>query len=214
VISGMLNYKQGVMKPEGAGKGEWMCEPALWTHWTHCGTAKAEHQTRLLVLDADKFQRIICTFPTDHAGQYAQEFVQELNKEDHDDLSDLNTVRDRIENIIDVVFPTNDLDAESEDIDGESSGEDPQGRSSSRDGNTAWHPFSRTTMADVVERFSFRPSVGSTGSLRRGSARRKSSKKLTRSCSPKGFSVRGKNVLLGAANTFIQRLSSAPDSAN
>merc|ERR1712194_154687 len=90
---------------EIAEKSQWLCESALWTQWTYCGTAKSDQRTRILVIDADKFQNIVSTFPTDHASTYATVFVTELNQEDHDDLTDLDQMMHRMGDMLDEVFP-------------------------------------------------------------------------------------------------------------
>merc|ERR1712107_282568 len=56
-----------------------MAEALLWTRWMHCGTLKADVESTLLVLDAEKFQRIVSPFPTDHCHRYASAFVERLN---------------------------------------------------------------------------------------------------------------------------------------
>jgi hypothetical protein len=109
VVSGHLSYTlASEKKPKKVEEGDWLCEPSLWTQWTHCGTAKAESQARLLVLDAERFQMITSTFPTDHACHYAVKFVTALNQQDQDDLSDLDTLGEDIEDFVKDVFMVED----------------------------------------------------------------------------------------------------------
>jgi len=80
ITGGKLLYQQSRKAPAFLEKGVWMCEPNLWTMWHHFGSLRAVSESRLLVLDALKFQDIISSFPSDHAGLYALEFVDWLNE--------------------------------------------------------------------------------------------------------------------------------------
>merc|ERR1740121_1154892 len=81
-----------------------MCEPTLWTHWTHCGSAQAQVPTRLLTLDADVFHKAVITFPTDHVLNYAGQFVDLLNDQDQEGLTDLLTLDEDLDDLIHCVF--------------------------------------------------------------------------------------------------------------
>jgi len=103
--------------PVTAAKGQWMCEAFLWTHWSHCGTARASQTSRLLALDAEKFQSIIATFPTPHARHYAELFVEAINEFEIDELTDLETLMDELDDLIEEAFPVEEDEAENGDSD-------------------------------------------------------------------------------------------------
>jgi len=89
VGSGMLRYQQRGEEPEFLSNGHWACEAVLWTHWMHCGVLAAESQCRLLALDAERFRKFVSPYPSRHAGKYAAAFVEQLNRLDRSELSDL-----------------------------------------------------------------------------------------------------------------------------
>jgi len=105
LVSGTINYTQPRRLPLAAGKGQWLSEAILWTHWTHCGTTRAGSTARLLSLDAETFQSVISTFPTSHARHYAEAFVCLMNEFCPDDLSDLDTLMDNLDDLIEEAFP-------------------------------------------------------------------------------------------------------------
>jgi len=113
VISGAIEYKQEDESDKRIGKDSWLCEAACWTRWTHCGTAVAMPDTRLLVLETAAFQDIISPFPSDHAGNYGVEYVQRLNKAGKLSLTDGPMPGATIREMIDNAFP-NDQDSSSD----------------------------------------------------------------------------------------------------
>merc|ERR1711920_321535 len=110
------------------------------------------------------FQNIISTFPTDHASTYATEFVTELNQEDHSDLTDLDAMMHRMDEMLDVVFPPiADSESESEQSESEyepgvSSISSPMGSANLGQGSRSNSVFGRVNFGNVVERFSIRGS--------------------------------------------------------
>lgn len=114
VLSGRLMYTTSKGDPQLIEHGCWICEANMWTRWTHCGTLRAVCECRLLVVDSIKFQDIISSFPTDHAGLYAQEFVDWLNMVGVDNQCDAGPCRDETVDMVMRAFPLED-DLESED---------------------------------------------------------------------------------------------------
>lgn len=111
VVHGGIMYMKdkNIMR---ADRGMWMCEQVLWTNWTHAGTARTTSETTLLAVSAEKFQEIVSTFPTEHAGSYARAFVKSLNTKAVNDLSDIGGGYDadmtEVDDLIDYAFPDDD----------------------------------------------------------------------------------------------------------
>mmetsp|Transcript_14225 Transcript_14225/g.40735 ORF Transcript_14225/g.40735 Transcript_14225/m.40735 type:complete len:1022 (+) Transcript_14225:2-3067(+) len=110
IVNGGLHYSQPRRLATPASKGMWMCEAFLWTHWSHCGTARAAQTSRLLALDAEKFQTLVSTFPTPHARHYAELFVEAMNEFEIDELSDLETLLEELDDLIEEAFPVEEED--------------------------------------------------------------------------------------------------------
>jgi len=72
-------------------EGEWLAEPFLWTHWMCRGLLCASTDSRLVLLDAGKFQDTVSAFNHSEFNPkvYAGVFVEELN--DLEDLSDITS---------------------------------------------------------------------------------------------------------------------------
>jgi len=74
MIAGMLEY-EGMDGRYDVGAGQWACEGTLWTSWMHLGTLRSTSNSRLLLLDAAGFQRIVALAlcrdlsPKDYADQ-------------------------------------------------------------------------------------------------------------------------------------------------
>jgi len=66
-----------------------------------------------LTLDALKFGKVISAFQTEHATNYASRYVETLNQESHDNLTDVDTLAHEMEEVINSVFPA-DSDSDSE----------------------------------------------------------------------------------------------------
>lgn len=119
ITKGGLDYKQEDKEVVAVEKGTWLCEAVLWTSWTHCGTARANTECRLLVLDAAKFQDIVGNFPSEHASQYASEYVDLINTLEPVNLSDLHMESEAVDEVLERVFPEeNEGDSDDEVEDG------------------------------------------------------------------------------------------------
>jgi len=126
VVSGSLRFMQNkVVIP--VDKGSYLCEAVLWTLWTHCGTARAQTETRLLVLDAEKFQDTISYFATEHAQMYAAAFVNWLNSTEG--ANDLGPSKSEVYQMINTAFPPEETE-EDELLDGENRNSNASGRMS------------------------------------------------------------------------------------
>lgn len=127
VTSGGLDYKREDKETMAVVKPSWLSEAVLWTTWTHCGTARAVSESRLMVLDGQVLQDCICSFPSEHARDYADAFVELLNSADAMELTDLALGPEEQQILIEKVFP----DDSSE----ESSSEDDEEEDDSDDSN-------------------------------------------------------------------------------
>jgi len=91
VTRGRLEYiMDGVPDPVPIKPGEWVCEAVLWTAWMHAGTLRAVTDCTLVALNAERFQKIVSAFPTDHARKYAENFVAALNWNVESGITDLH----------------------------------------------------------------------------------------------------------------------------
>lgn len=71
---------------------DWIAEPILWTpHWVHLGTLVACKESCLLLIDPDTFRQCVGLNPQALwlGSRYAEKFLQWLNSEDADNLSDI-----------------------------------------------------------------------------------------------------------------------------
>eukprot|EP00930_Biecheleria_cincta_P043613 TRINITY_DN29934_c0_g2_i1.p1 TRINITY_DN29934_c0_g2~~TRINITY_DN29934_c0_g2_i1.p1 ORF type:complete len:795 (-),score=114.55 TRINITY_DN29934_c0_g2_i1:54-2438(-) len=160
VVAGRFNYLKGDSAIP-VQEDQWMSEAGLWTsRWTHCGTAKAITETRLLTLHADRFQDIVSTYPSAHASLYSMEFVEWLNDRPKDELSDTLPDKEETLNMINQAFPE-DSDTESEE------------NVDRRDSKGQWF----AGRSAFVKKFSDRPGPGHGGrsSGQSGGARKKRS---------------------------------------
>lgn len=136
VVGGRLMYQQTRRSVAFFERGAWICEANLWTRWIHCGTLRAVSESRLLVLDAVKFQEIISSFPSDHASLYAHEFVDWLNEVAVADQSDQGPSKEECTDMVERAFP---LEEDGDDDGCEASGERrSSGRGSSRMSSGVW----------------------------------------------------------------------------
>jgi hypothetical protein len=92
VQGGKLLYRRDAEQKTNVGANAWVSEAVLWQEWMHCGTLMATTDSRLLAIDAKKFQSICIQF--DYPGPvdptfYAVQFVEDLNKAAPEDISDL-----------------------------------------------------------------------------------------------------------------------------
>merc|ERR1712062_305517 len=70
---------------------DWACEAALWMRWMHRGSMRARMQSRLLILDAEEFQKNAAQSPSllPYPRRYALEFAKHLARTPELDLTDL-----------------------------------------------------------------------------------------------------------------------------
>lgn len=108
VVSGSLLYLQDEVV-QAVDRGIWISEAVLWTKWTHCGMARSKDEVRLLVIDAEHFTETVSHFPSDHAGRYAETFVDYLNGGCH---TDLQPSREDVARFVQISFPDDDSDDE------------------------------------------------------------------------------------------------------
>lgn len=175
VMNGGLIYKKD-NETKYVEKGDWMCEAILWTNWTHCGTVKAYTETMLLVLDAEKFQETISTFPSDHPGMYAEEFVKRLNMAGRF-LTDTAIDIYEIEVMIEEAFPKEDeSDEESSNEDVENDDAQQNSVSSSVEGSSQSDP----NRASSARRTSGGSRPGSRVSKRNSNGSHRNSRMSTR----------------------------------
>merc|ERR1719382_1544790 len=102
VVEGKFNYARldsfGGLHKELVEKAEdWIAEPALWTRrWVHCGLLKAIEDSDNLTIDAKKFAEQVKLNPQayEFVSNYALSFLEWLNNEDPNDLSDISQGED------------------------------------------------------------------------------------------------------------------------
>jgi len=80
VVSGELAYVRGTEPQQRVRVNQWVAEGVLWTRWAHRGTLRAQTESRLLAIDANRLVNIMSTFPTLHGLNYAVKFVEKLNQ--------------------------------------------------------------------------------------------------------------------------------------
>jgi hypothetical protein len=108
LLNGRLRYKQeepfepcSVLLEDKS----WICEGVLWTHWSYHGTLRAEAPSRLLAIDAGKFQEICSSTPMVQLTRYAEAFVEILNSTEKVYHTDLGEVDENLEDMIAHAFP-------------------------------------------------------------------------------------------------------------
>lgn len=131
VMMGSMEYKRpigdlGRLDTTYVVAPQWLCEGALWTSWVHCGTARANTETRLLALDAAKFQDIGSNLSTQHLGKYAEGFVELMNAIERQNQSDVGDDANELSDVIAYAFPELQGD-EDEDDDEEGDDEHDEG---------------------------------------------------------------------------------------
>jgi len=94
ISRGVLMYqKQGERLPAALKSCQWFCESVLWTPWEHKGEMRAVTAAKLLALDAEKFQTMVCrnqAAALQPAG-YATEAVERLNSCKKAELTDVDS---------------------------------------------------------------------------------------------------------------------------
>jgi len=102
VVEGSFNYTRvdslNRLHKEVVERGEdWIAEPALWTQrWVHRGMLQAADDSDNLTIDARKFAEQVGLNPQAHefVATYALHFVEWLNGEDTNKLSDISQGED------------------------------------------------------------------------------------------------------------------------
>lgn len=89
-------------------RGVWLCEPALWTNWVHCGFLRATTESTTMRVSSVEFRNIAVKFHDDdnrnHACLYAHAFVKELNN--FDAVTDIKSSGVDAERLVNSVFET------------------------------------------------------------------------------------------------------------
>lgn len=99
VTSGELVYlKNSNMDPEMVGREQWICEPSLWTPWTHLGDLHATTECDLISIDAHSFGEVVQknSLTCQLAATYAASYVEMLNKKERHELTDIRVASDEI----------------------------------------------------------------------------------------------------------------------
>jgi len=100
VCCGLLKYTFGQSEDdepkfelsEELSRGQWVCEPVLWTPWVHLGDLHACRESQLMLIDSAKFGAAVsrqCRFWF-RTRNYAKRFIAHLNEVDKDKLTDLS----------------------------------------------------------------------------------------------------------------------------
>lgn len=91
------SQRQNIMRKKekvSIGLGDFACEAALWTAWSHCGTMRAKTQCTVLKLNAEEFHNTSSQFKetVQALKNYGRSFVKHLNSKDRLELTDLADV--------------------------------------------------------------------------------------------------------------------------
>lgn len=109
-IHGKMKYsREGWDGPSATvtlSHGDWACEACPWTPWVHYGMMRAKAESKLLLLDSERFQETAAQFQKRefYPRKFAQDFVAALNKADPDTLTDLYDPNLGVEEICENVF--------------------------------------------------------------------------------------------------------------
>jgi hypothetical protein len=105
VASGQLHYVKGGTCPMDCivKKGDWLCEPAIWTVWTHQGDCCASTDGQCVMVDVHNFwevvERDVIMFSL--MSKYAHFYVEELNQNYPVSLADPTTTDYDVRRLID-----------------------------------------------------------------------------------------------------------------
>lgn len=82
LIQGKLVYRYGRdTESYRLSSGQWSSEASIWVeHWTHLGTLSAVLESQVMALDAQRFARIVHTYPTLHLRVYAKFFIDYMKR--------------------------------------------------------------------------------------------------------------------------------------
>eukprot|EP00928_Gymnodinium_smaydae_P098629 TRINITY_DN9212_c0_g1_i1.p1 TRINITY_DN9212_c0_g1~~TRINITY_DN9212_c0_g1_i1.p1 ORF type:complete len:879 (-),score=179.15 TRINITY_DN9212_c0_g1_i1:123-2759(-) len=103
--SGSLVYSKPGSERSTLVPGFWLSEATLWTdEWVHCGTLRAVEDSRLIAINAAAFQEVVGSHPSQHAHDYAEAFVEMLNKISAGELTDIGEYTPMLGDVMDLSF--------------------------------------------------------------------------------------------------------------
>lgn len=104
VMEGKLEYVCNLRR-KVVSTTHWLSEAVLWTcDWVYFGSLRALGNVQLLVLDAQVLQELAITFLTSHMRRYAEFFVEDLNLNSKEELSDVGEYNANLGSIMTDVF--------------------------------------------------------------------------------------------------------------
>merc|ERR1711971_335917 len=93
-VSGRLEYlRRSAHLVEMVDVNCWACEPALWTVWVHAGSMRAHLDSKLLVVQAADFRRILGGSPAAmaYARSYGKNFIENFQQLKRTKMTDLSS---------------------------------------------------------------------------------------------------------------------------
>jgi len=106
VMHGKLEYAHNDYAEVAViGSSTWVCEAVLWTKWVHCGTLRAISESKLMALDAKKFQNIMGTLISMHVTRYGESFVYNLNQQAKVEHTDYEELTEEMEDSLCYAYP-------------------------------------------------------------------------------------------------------------
>jgi hypothetical protein len=112
--SGLTKYRQEAStEPVNVQRPQWLCEPVLWTTWTHCGTLQAVTESTLMAVDAKQFQSVCSSAVDTHLTRYAEVFVTLLNQLGEGCLTDIGE-SEQVNDASTYAFPELFVDSDEE----------------------------------------------------------------------------------------------------
>merc|ERR1712129_618356 len=114
--SGLTKYQQEASKDAvNVQRPKWLCEPVLWTTWTHCGTLQAVTESTLMAVDAEQFQSVCSSAVDTHLTRYAEVFVTLLNQLEKDGLTDIGEI-EPVDDASTYAFPELFVDSDEDEL--------------------------------------------------------------------------------------------------
>merc|ERR1712066_154462 len=104
---GRMLYLHKDSQPFHVCGGKWANEMSLWTLWVYHGTMRAKSDCRVLLLDAQKFQKVACQFMAREGANplpYANLFLRKLNLKERIHLTDLEDPTMDLRGMVQKVF--------------------------------------------------------------------------------------------------------------
>lgn len=142
LLSGQMLYAQDGKEDRKVYPVEWLCEPALWTIWTHVGSLHCLSECRLTVIDAKKFQDVISNSLTPEPALYGTSFVKWLNRVDKQEISDVGENDHALQRMMLRAFPILPIEEDEDNPDEEDSEDGLSDTKRRSPGEAAWlrHP--------------------------------------------------------------------------